>query len=197
MSKSKSYWLVKSEPDCFSIHDLAAAPRQTTCWSGVRNYLARNRMRAMKRGDQVLFYHSSTKPMAVVGIAKVTREAYPDNTAWRAGDDHFDPKASAENPIWQMVDLKLKAIFPQPVTLDAMRNVAALKKMELLQRGSRLSVQVVQPTEFDLVVQLGRGTAGEGAAVKAAGNKPLASKTKTTVANKKKKTRKSASGKGG
>src|SRR5688572_24990386 len=96
------YWLVKSEPNCFSINDLARAPKQTTFWDGVRNYQARNFMRDMKLGDGVLFYHSSTDPNAIVGTAVVVREAYPDHTALDPTNDHFDPKSSTENPIWQM-----------------------------------------------------------------------------------------------
>src|SRR5690554_3119788 len=100
MAAGDRYWLVKSEPNCFSIHDLAASPGKTTCWDGVRNYQARNFMRdEMKLGDRVLFYHSSTDPPAVAGVAKVVREAYPDHTAWQSGGDHFDAKASPENPI--------------------------------------------------------------------------------------------------
>src|SRR5580698_1662314 len=107
---SKRCWLLKTEPDCFSIHDLAASPRQTTCWSGVRNFQARNFLRDdMKLGDQVLFYHSNADPPTIVGLAVVVREAYPDFTAWDPADDHYDPKASPENPIWQMVDIQFKA----------------------------------------------------------------------------------------
>src|SRR5215471_14772430 len=106
MPSKPSYWLMKSEPESFSIQDLAVCPKQTTCWSGVRNYQARNFMRAMIRGDRVLFYHSSADPPTVVGTAVVVREAYPDHTAWDKRDDHYDPKASPENPIWQMVDIR-------------------------------------------------------------------------------------------
>jgi predicted RNA-binding protein with PUA-like domain len=155
MKHTENCWLVKSEPDCFSIQHLAAAPKQTTCWSGVRNYQARNFMRdGMHLGDKVLFYHSSTEPPCVVGVATVAREAYADHTAWDKKDDHYDPKASTENPIWQMVDLKLVEIFPRPVPLEELRKVAALTKMELLRRGSRLSVQPVTKAEFETVVKL-------------------------------------------
>jgi predicted RNA-binding protein with PUA-like domain len=154
MPSARRYWLVKSEPESFSIDDLAASPKQTTCWDGVRNYQARNFMKAMKRGERVLFYHSSTEPMAIVGTATVAREAYPDPTAWDAKNDHFDPKASPENPIWEMVDLKLDEIFPEPITLAALRAVPALAKMELLRKGSRLSVQPVTEKEFEMVVKV-------------------------------------------
>ena len=152
---AKKYWLVKSEPDCFSIQHLAAAPKQTTAWSGVRNYQARNFMRDdMKVGDGVLFYHSSADPPAVAGTAVIARAAYPDHTAWAKGDDHFDPKASPANPIWQMVDIKLDSIFPTPVPIGVLRTCPALRSMELLRRGSRLSVQPVTPAEFKAVLQL-------------------------------------------
>jgi predicted RNA-binding protein with PUA-like domain len=148
------YWLVKSEPDCFSIHHLAKSPGQTTFWDGVRNYQARNFMREMKRGDGVLFYHSSTEPMAIVGTAAVVREAYPDHTALDSLNDHFDPKATAENPIWEMVDLKLSRIFDRPLTISELRGVKALSKMELLRQGSRLSVQPVTEQEWKTVLAL-------------------------------------------
>ncbi len=149
-------WLVKSEPDCFSIGDLEKAPQQTTCWDGVRNYQARNFMRDMKLGDRVLYYHSSTDPPSVVGTAVVAREAYPDHTAWTKSSDHFDPKASPENPIWQMVDIKLAEKFVEPLPLETLRGVPALKDMELLRRGSRLSVQPVSPAEYDAVLKLSK-----------------------------------------
>ncbi|HTU25757.1 MAG TPA: EVE domain-containing protein [Pirellulales bacterium] len=163
---SERCWLVKTEADCFSIDDLAASPGQTTCWSGVRNYQARNFMRdEMSLGDRVLFYHSNDEPSAIVGTAVVARKGYPDHTAWDPKDvDHFDPKASPANPIWQMVDIRLESIFAEPLPLELLRTVPALKKMELLRKGSRLSVQPVTPAEFDAVLQLAlslekRGTA--------------------------------------
>ncbi len=149
-----NYWLLKSEPESFSIQDLAKRPDQTTCWDGVRNYQARNFMCEMRVGDRVLFYHSNAAPPAIVGTAKVVREAYPDNSAWKKGDDHFDPKASPDNPIWQMVDIKLDEIFSRSLGLDELREVKALEKMELLRRGSRLSVQPVTKREFDTVLKL-------------------------------------------
>jgi len=157
MARPRTCWLVKSEPDCFSIDDLAAASGKTTCWSGVRNYQARNFMRdQMRVGDAVLYYHSGAEPPAVVGQAVVAREAYPDHTAWDPHDDHYDPKASVENPIWQMVDLRFVEKFPCPLPLEELRGVPALKDMELLKRGSRLSVQPVRPAEFDAVIRLAR-----------------------------------------
>lgn len=155
MSPIPQCWLVKSEPECFSIQDLAKAPKQTTCWDGVRNYQARNYLRdQMKKGQQVLFYHSNAEPPAVVGTATIVREGYPDSTAWDKDDQHFDPKASPENPIWQMVDLKLGEIFPRALSLDELRQIKGLEKMELLRKGSRLSVQPVAREEFERIVRL-------------------------------------------
>jgi predicted RNA-binding protein with PUA-like domain len=155
--RSMNYWLVKSEPDVFSIDDLAAAPRQTTGWDGVRNYQARNTLRdLMKVGDRVLFYHSSTDPTAIVGIAKVVKEGYPDPTALDPKHDHYDPGATKENPRWYMVDLQLERVFERPLTLEELKKVPALKEMELLRRGSRLSVQPVRKAEFDAVLKLAK-----------------------------------------
>lgn len=151
------YWLVKTEPESFSIQDLAKSPQKTTCWSGVRNYQARNYMRdEMQVGDRVLFYHSSTDPPAVVGTAKVVREGYPDPTSWDKSDDHYDPASSPEKPRWFMVDIQLDQIFRQPLPLESLRGVAALKKMELLRKGSRLSVQPVSKEEFEAVLELAK-----------------------------------------
>jgi predicted RNA-binding protein with PUA-like domain len=152
------YWLMKSEPDDVSIDDLAHMPKRTVAWYGVRNYQARNFMRdQMKLGDGVLFYHSGGEsPPAVAGIAEVVREAYPDDTAWDETDDHYDPKASADNPNWQMVDIRLNKIFAEPIALAGLRKLPALAKMELLRQGSRLSVQPVTKSEFDAVVKLGQ-----------------------------------------
>lgn len=148
------YWLMKSEPDCFSIDDLAKAPKKTTCWDGVRNYQARNFMKEMEPGDQVLFYHSSTEPPHIAGIAEVAKKAYPDHTALDPKDDHYDPKATPEKPIWEMVDIKFVKKLDAPLTLDDLRPVAALEKMELLKRGSRLSVQPVTAAEWKAIEKL-------------------------------------------
>ena len=150
------HWLVKSEPDAFSFDDLAASPRKTTCWDGVRNYQARNSMRdGMKKGDLVLFYHSSVDPMAVVGVARVVREAYPDHTAFDRTDPHYDPKSKPEAPTWMMVDVQAVERFTHPVTLAELRVAPGLEKMALLQKGSRLSVQPVTAAEFAIVRKLG------------------------------------------
>src|SRR5690348_10919499 len=130
------FWLVKTEPDCFSITDLAKAPKQTTCWDGVRNYQARNFLRdEMKAGDRVLIYHSSADPPAIVGTATIVREGYPDHTAWDPNSDHPDPSSAPDNPRWFMVDLKLEKVFQRPLPLPELRDIAALKNMELLRKG--------------------------------------------------------------
>jgi len=157
------YWLLKTEPEGFSIDDLAASPRQTTCWDGVRNYQARNSLRDdFRPGDKVLFYHSSIVPAAVVGLAEVVREGYPDPTAWDPDHKHFDPGATAENARWVMVDIRLVEKFDQPVTLDVLRAEPKLAKMELLRRGSRLSVQPVTPEEFKIVERLAKSSTSVG-----------------------------------
>ena len=156
MAKQRRYWLMKSEPTVFAIDDLAKAANQTTCWDGVRNYQARNYMRSMKLGEEILFYHSNADPPVVAGVAKVVREAYPDPTAFDPKDRHFDPKSTIERPIWDMVDIRFVRAFKKPVPLDRLRTVAALKQMELLRRGSRLSVQPVRPEEWRLILKLGQ-----------------------------------------
>jgi len=181
MPEKRPCWLVKTEPECFSIHDLAACPRQTTSWSGVRNYQARNFMRdQMQVGDRVLFYHSSVDPPAVAGTAEVARAAYADATAWDPKDQHYDPKASPDNPIWQMVDIRLDEIFPVSVPIGTLRATPGTRAMELLRTGSRLSVQPVTPTEFDLVVALARQAAGD--AKPAQQSKPASSRRPTPPA---------------
>ena len=150
-----NFWLMKTEPSTYSIHDLANEKNKTTHWDGVRNYQARNFMRDdMKKGDQVLIYHSNANPPAIVGVAKIVKESYPDFTAWDSSDKHYDPKSSEENPRWFMVDIKLVKIFKKELPLPDLREVNALNEMVLLQKGSRLSVQPVKKKEFDAVLKL-------------------------------------------
>ena len=106
----------------------------------------------MKKGDLVLFYHSNAKPPAVVGVARVVRESYPDHTSWDPNDKHYDPKSTAENPRWFMVDIKLVEVFDELIPLETLRGMKKLAKMELLRKGSRLSVQPVRKAEFDAIV---------------------------------------------
>ena len=139
-----NYWLMKSEPDCFSIDDLKARPDSTDRWDGVRNYQARNFLRdQIKVGDGVLFYHSNCKEPAIVGLARVVREGYPDLTALDPRENHFDPKASDEKPIWFVVDVQYLCHLPYPLTRDDLRRHPVLSGMDVLRKGNRLSVQPV------------------------------------------------------
>src|SRR5688572_20087753 len=142
---------MKTEPDVFGLTHLKARPRQTACWDGVRNYQARNFMRDMKRGDQVLFYHSSCAEPGVAAIAKVAKEAYPDHTAWDPKSDHYDPKSTPQKPLWFMVDVKLERELKRPIPLEAIKAQAALKHMRLVQRGNRLSVMPVTKQEWKVI----------------------------------------------
>ena len=150
----QQFWLLKSEPESFSIDDLKKAKHQTTCWDGVRNYLARNYMRSMKVGDLAFFYHSNAAPPAIVGIAEIVKTAYPDHTQFDATHHHFDPKSKMEAPAWDMVDVKFVEKFAASLSLDVLRSIAALKDMELLRRGSRLSVQPVTASQWKAIVKL-------------------------------------------
>src|SRR6185295_10915733 len=116
---AKRYWLIKSEPTCYSIDDLKKD--KSTLWEGVRNYQARNLMKDMKIGDEALFYHSSTEPPGAVGIAEVSGVAEPDPTQFSTEDEYFDPKATPANPIWYCVRVKFKQKFARQVTLSEMR----------------------------------------------------------------------------
>jgi predicted RNA-binding protein with PUA-like domain len=150
---TRQYWLVKTEPTTFSFDDLVASPKRTSHWDGVRNYAARNHLRAMKAGDLVLVYHSSVVPSAIVGVAEVVREAYPDPTALDPKDPHFDPKSKADDPTWVMVDLRAIEPLKRPVTLDEVKKTKGLDKMALVKLG-RLSVQPVTPAEYEIVRKL-------------------------------------------
>ncbi len=150
-----NYWLVKSEPDVFSIDDLAAAPKRTEHWDGVRNYQARNFMRdQMKRGDQVLFYHSNCDTPGVVGIAEVVREGYPDHTAFDPESRYHDPKSDPENPRWYMVDVKFKRKLKRTITLAELKARTDLGDFALVRRGNRLSVMPVAREHWDIVLSL-------------------------------------------
>ena len=150
------HWLVKSEPDVFSWDDLTRAPKQTTRWDGIRNFAARNFLRdGMKKGDQVFFYHSSTKPQAIVGICEVVREGYPDETASDPSHHGFDEKSDATDPTWYAVDLRAAEPLTRPVTLAEIKQTAALSDMALV-RVSRLSVTPVTKKEWATVVSMSR-----------------------------------------
>ena len=154
MADGRHYWLMKSEPEVFSIDDLARSPKGTTSWDGVRNYQARNFMRAMKVGDQVLFYHSNANPPAVAGVAEVVKTAYPDATQFDKRDAHYDPASNPDQPRWDMVDIRFVRKFVVPLSLDLLRAQAGLKEMELLRKGSRLSVQPVRAAEWNEIIRL-------------------------------------------
>jgi len=148
------YWLMKSEPDVFGIDDLAAAPRKTTAWWGVRNYQARNFMRAdMRRGDLAFFYHSSCPEPGIAGIARVSRQAYPDATQFNPKSEYFDPVATPDNPRWVNVDVTLVR-KTRLVSIQELRSHPQLAGMRILQRGNRLSITPVEPREWEFIIAL-------------------------------------------
>jgi predicted RNA-binding protein with PUA-like domain len=149
------YWLMKSEPDVFGLSHLQKRPGGVAPWDGVRNYQARNFMRAMGVGDQVLFYHSSCDIPGVAGLAEVVGPARPDETQFDPQSEFYDSGAKRDNPRWSLVDVRYVATFAQFVPLSTLRAQPALKKMRLLAPGSRLSVQPVNPGEFKLIRKLG------------------------------------------
>ncbi len=149
------YWLMKSEPGCYSIDDLARD--KSTFWDGVRNYQARNFMRDdMRVGDQVLFYHSNADPTGVAGLARVASKSYPDHTAFDPKNDHYDPKSTVDVPIWMMVDVAFVEKFREVLTLTELKSRPELDGMMVIQRGSRLSVQPVEEKHFKQVVALAK-----------------------------------------
>ena len=149
-----NYWLMKSEPDAFSVDDLAARPNKTEPWTGVRNYQARNFMRDdMKRGDPVFFYHSSCALPGIAGIMKVSKNAYPDETQFDRESDYFDPKATRKNPRWVHVDVKLTK-KTRLVSIEELRSHPELESMQILRRGNRLSITPVTEAEWQFIVSL-------------------------------------------
>ncbi len=149
----RRYWLLKSEPDCYSIDDFARD--KVTFWDGVRNYQARNMLRdEMRVGDGALFYHSSTDPLAIVGLAEIVRAGYPDHTQFDPSADHYDAGSPVDDPRWYMVDVKLTRRLARPVTRAELLEDKRLSGMVLLQRGSRLSVQPVTEAEWNVVMEL-------------------------------------------
>ncbi|WP_339049486.1 EVE domain-containing protein [Rickettsiella endosymbiont of Xylota segnis] len=147
-----NYWLMKSEPTCFSIKDLAKRPQQTEPWDGVRNYQARNFLQAMQKGDLAFFYHSSCPTPGIVGMIKIVNTAYPDKTALQVDDHHYDPKSSVSKPRWVSVDVKLIRIFKSIISLEDLKTQTALKGMRLLQKGNRLSVMPLTPFEWQHIL---------------------------------------------
>jgi predicted RNA-binding protein with PUA-like domain len=180
MAREKRYWLMKCEPEAYSIDDLERDG--STTWEGVRNYQARNSMRDdMKIGDGVLFYASNAEPSGVAGVAEISREAYPDPYAFQKGHHYFDPDSDSGNPTWYMVDIRFVEKFPGIIPLAALKATPGLEKMVVTQKGSRLSVQPVTPREFETVLALGRS----GAAAQAPAKKAPAKKSPKKAAKKK------------
>lgn len=151
-----NYWLFKTEPGCFSFDDLKNRPDMTEHWDGVRNFQARNFLRdTVAVGDRVLFYHSSIPEPAIVGLAEIVRAGYPDSTALNPDAEHFDPKATADKPIWYMVDVRYSEPLQRIVTLESIRRNPLLADMPLVKR-SRLSIQPVSEAEWKIILIMGR-----------------------------------------
>jgi predicted RNA-binding protein with PUA-like domain len=151
------HWLMKTEPDTFGVEDLAAAPRATTMWDGVRNYQARNMIRdEMKRADLAFLYHSSCEVPGIVAIMEIVKAGYPDESAFNRKDHHFDPDSERSNPRWYAVDVRLKRRFTRTITLDELRKHAAkqLQGMVLLRPGNRLSVMPVEAAHWKFILTL-------------------------------------------
>ena len=150
---SKRYWLLKSEPEEFSIDALAKVKSEP--WSGVRNYQARNFIRdGMQIGDGVLFYHSNCAEPGVVGIAEVASQAHPDPTQFDKRSDYFDPAASREEPRWLLVDVRFKRKLKRTITLNELKGREELEEFALIRRGNRLSVMPVTRAQWDFILGL-------------------------------------------
>lgn len=151
-----AYWLMKSEPDCFSIDDLAKRPQQTSPWDGVRNYQVRNMFRdQMKAGDEAFFYHSSCEVPGVVGIMTIDSAAYPDPTQFDPRADHYDAKSKREEPRWLLVDVKFKRKLKRTISLSELRaHEKSLAGLRVLETGSRLSVTPVRKEHWDFILKL-------------------------------------------
>ncbi len=154
----RRYWLLKSEPEVFSIDDLKKAPSQRTVWEGVRNYQARNLLRdELQKGDGILYYHSNAKPSAVVGTAIVVATGYPDPAQFEKKSEYHDPGATRENPRWFVVDIAFESKFKHSVSLETIRETPSLAEMVLVKR-SRLSVQPVTESEWKTLLRLGNAS---------------------------------------
>ena len=180
---TKQYWLMKSEPDTFSIADLERV--RVEPWSGVRSMFARFHMRQMNVGDDVLFHHSSCTPPGVAGLARVVRTKVIDETQFDPKSPYHDPKATREKPIWDCVDVEYVATFPHFVALDRIRADPALADMVVLKQG-RLSVQPVREHEFRRIVELGHEAPGELPKPKAKPSRKPKTKSKKKTAVKSK-----------
>ena len=151
-----NYWLIKSEPDAFSIDDLESSPGKKDHWDGIRNYQARNFMRDdMEKGDLVLFYHSNCKEPGIVGIAEIASGAYPDHTAVYANEKYFDPGSDPENPRWLMVDVRYKRHTRRLISLSELKtHTEQLEGFALVRRGNRLSIMPVAKEHWDFILSL-------------------------------------------
>jgi len=155
------FWLLKCEPDVYSVHDLARDGR--TGWDGVRNYQVRNFMRdEMQAGDRGIFYHSNAEPSGAAGVLKVLRTGLPDPSQFDPRSDYFDERSDPKAPTWLMCEVGFVEAFPEVVPLERLRSEAALSGMQILRRGNRLSITPLEQAEFDAIVALG------GSAAKAA-----------------------------
>jgi predicted RNA-binding protein with PUA-like domain len=156
VTPAKQYWLMKCEPEAYTID--ALAKDGTTSWEGVRNFQARNFLRQMRVGDLALFYASNADPSGAVGVLEIAREAYPDPVQFQKGHEYHDPTSRKERPKWYTVDVRFVEKLPQIVSLDTMKRTSGLRQMMVVQPGRRPSVQPVTQQEFDIVLKLGRGT---------------------------------------
>lgn len=154
---SKNYWLLKSEPQTFSIDDLIRSPNQSSKWDGVRNYKARNYIRdGMKVNDFCFFYHSSCPEPAIVGIAEVIKAADVDKTAFDPKSEYYDPKSTPDKPRWYQVTVAFREKLKQPITLKAMRENPKLANMILLRKGNRLSVMPLTRQEWQSILNMNK-----------------------------------------
>ncbi len=147
------YWLMKSEPEDFSIQALRKRPRQTEPWTGVRNYQARNYLESMKPGDGVLFHHSNASPSGIAGLAEVVSKPFPDPTALDPDSHYFDPKVEKLGNRWRAVNVRFVEEFSRVLSIEEMRGIPGLEDMVVLKKGSRLSVQPVTAKEYSIVVK--------------------------------------------
>lgn len=152
MAKRKQYWLMKSEPDAYSIDDLQKEGK--TLWDGIRNYQARNfMMNDMNVGDEVLFYHSNAKPPGIVGLAKITAEAVPDPSVFDKKSKYYSEKSTLEKPIWHCVEVSFKKKFKSMYSLDDLKLAKELEEMLVVRKGQRLSIQPVDKKHYDIIVK--------------------------------------------
>ena len=150
-----NYWLAKTEPNTYSWDDLKKEKDRRTTWEGIRNYRVRNLIRdEIKSGDLVFIYHSVVKPMVIMGIAKVVKEAYPDHFAFDSSHKYYDPKSKLDNPAWLMFDVQAVQEFDEPVTMEELKAHSALHEMALLKKGNRMSVQKVTEKEWKYITSL-------------------------------------------